>query len=163
MPKRNTDNVPNVRGGDNVVSILVMIMLGIETVADIRSRSVSAVRLIIFAAVAVAVNIIFYYQSIWSMIGGIAVGAVLFLYALLTSESIGYGDCLIFVCAGAYIGFADNLELLFFSLLAVAAAGGIYALAAHKTIKTRIPFVPCIMAVYFIMLVIKAVKGDDII
>ena len=49
------------------------------------------------------------------------------------------------------------------ALLAVAAAGGIYALAAHKTIKTRIPFVPCIMAVYFIMLVIKAVKGDDII
>ena len=158
MPKRNTDNVPNVRGGDKVVSILVMIMLGIETVADIRSRSVSAVRLIIFAVGAVAVNIIFYYQSIWSMIGGIAVGAVLFLYALLTSESIGYGDCLIFVCAGAYIGFADNLELL-----SVALAGGIYALAAHKTIKTRIPFVPCIMAVYFIMLVIKAVKGDDII
>ena len=92
MPKRNTDNVPNVRGGDKVVSILVMIMLGIETVADIRSRSVSAVRLIIFAVGAVAVNIIFYYQSIWSMIGGIAVGAVLFLYALLTSESIGYGD-----------------------------------------------------------------------
>ena len=163
MPSQNTGNAPNAQGGDLMVSILVMIMLGIETVADIRNRSVSAVRLIVFDVAAVAVNIIFYYQSIWSMIGGMAVGAVLFLYALLTSESIGYGDCLIFVCAGAYIGFVNNLELLFFSLLAVAVAGGIYALAAHKTIKARIPFVPCIMAVYFIMLIIKAVKGDIII
>lgn len=146
-----------------MAGIMAMVMLVIEAVEDIRTGSVSAVRLIIFAVIAGIMNIIMAYQTVWSMLGGMAVGAVLLLYARITSESIGYGDCLIFICAGAYIGFADNIKLLFFSLAAVAVAGGVYSLVAHKSIKARIPFVPCIASVYFIIMITGFLKGKAII
>lgn len=146
-----------------MINGVVLIMLALETVSDIRTKTVSAVRMIIFVILAGVVNIVFYYQSVWSMLGGIAIGALLFLYALATSESIGYGDCLVFVCAGAFIGFSRNLQLLFFSLVMAAVAGGIYALVRKKGIKARVPFVPCILGTYAVMTVMEIIRGGTIL
>ncbi len=146
-----------------MINGVVLIMLALETVSDIRTKTVSAVRMIIFVILAGVVNIVFYYQSVWSMLGGIAIGALLFLYALATSESIGYGDCLVFVCAGAFIGFSRNLQLLFFSLVMAAVAGGIYALVRKKGIKARVPFVPCILGTYVVMTVMEIIRGGTIL
>ncbi|MCM1309324.1 MAG: A24 family peptidase [Butyrivibrio sp.] len=137
---------------------IVAAMLAVETVSDLRTKTVSAVRLAVFMTGALAANIVLYYQPIWSMLGGMAVGAVLFLYALATKEGIGYGDCLVFVCAGAYIGLHENIRLLFFSLLAAMAVGGIRA-AVHKgNMKSRVPFVPCILGVYAVMTVVGTIS-----
>lgn len=138
-----------------MISGIVAVMLAVETVSDLRTRTVSTLRLIIFILGAVAFNVILYYQPLWSMLGGMAVGALLFVYALATKEGIGYGDCLIFVCAGAYIGLHENLKLLFFSLLTAAAAGGIRALLHKGGMKSRVAFVPCILGVYVVMTMIR--------
>lgn len=132
------------------VNGVVIAMLTTETVSDIRTRSVSVIRLLVFLAIATTANIIFGYQSVWSMAGGMAVGAVMFLYALATKESIGYGDCLVFVCAGAFLGFSKNLRLLFGSFIAATVAGAIYSVVRHKGMKARIPFIPCILATFVI-------------
>ena len=137
------------------VNGLVIAMLTAETVSDIRRRVVSGVRLIIFLAVAIGVNLIFNYQSVWSMAGGMAVGAAMFLYAAVTKESIGYGDCLVLVCAGSYLGFSRNIRLLLGSFLIAAVAGGIYSLVKHKGIKARIPFIPCILTAFIIEIVME--------
>lgn len=141
-----------------MINGIVAAMLAVETVSDLRTRTVSAVRLAVFTTGAVAANIVLYYQPIWSMLGGMAVGALLFVYALVTKEGIGYGDCLVFVCAGAYIGLHENIRLLFFSLLAAMAVGGIRA-AVHKgSMKSRVPFVPCILGVYTVMTVVRIIS-----
>lgn len=139
------------------VNGVVMAMLTAETVSDIRTRSVSVIRLLIFLGVAACANIIFDYQSVWSMAGGMSVGAVMFIYSYATGESIGYGDCLVFVCAGAFLGFSRNLRLLFGSFIAAAAAGLVYALIKHKGMKVRIPFIPCILAAFVIGMITEAV------
>lgn len=141
-----------------MVNGIVAAMLAVETVSDLRTRTVSAVRLAVFTAGAVAANIVLYYQPIWSMLGGMAVGALLFVYAFATKEGIGYGDCFVFVCAGAYIGLHENIRLLFFSLLAAMTVGGIRA-AVHKgSMKSRVPFVPCILGVYTVMTVVGIIS-----
>ncbi len=141
----------------------VLVILALETISDIRTGTISALRMIIFIIIAGAVNLIFYYQPVWSMLGGMAIGALLFVYAVATSESIGYGDCLVFVCVGAFIGFARNLQLLFFSLLTAAIVGGIYSLIRKKGIKARVPFIPYILAAYLALTIIEIINGGMIL
>lgn len=141
-----------------MISGIVAAMLAVETVSDLRTKAVSAVRLAVFMAGAVAVNAVMRYQSVWSMLGGMAVGAVLFMYALATKEGIGYGDCMVFACAGAYIGLHENMRLLFFSMLAAMAVGGINSLMRRGNMKSRVPFVPCILGVYIVMTIVKIVS-----
>ena len=126
-------------------------MLAIESVADIRTGTISVVRQIVFLVVAIILNVIMAYQSIWSILGGLFIGGIMFAYAFFTQEGIGYGDCLIFVTCGMYIGFLKNMRLLFGSLLIAAIAGIIVAIVKKTGIKARIPFVPCILTAYIVM------------
>lgn len=134
-----------------MVNGVVLTMLTVETISDIKSRKVSFWRLLIFLMLGAVINIFIMHQPLWSVFGGMGIGAILFLYALASRESIGYGDCLIFVCAGVYLGFSKNLRLLFFSLLCAAIIGGIYVLVRKKKMKSRIPFVPFILGTYIVM------------
>lgn len=141
-----------------MINGIVAAMLAVETVSDLRTKAVSVIRLAVFMAGAVAVNMVMRYQPVWSMLGGMAVGAVLFVYAFATKEGIGYGDCMIFVCAGAYIGLHENIRLLFFSMLAALAVGGVNAVIRRRNMKSRIAFVPCILGVYIVMTVVGIVS-----
>ena len=136
---------------------MVFTILLIETISDIKSRSLSALRIAIYMVAAIALNLVFYYQSLWSMTGGMVVGGLMLLYAFITKEGIGYGDALMFVVLGALVGLSQNIKILFFSLLTAAVSGGIYALIKHKSIKTQIPFIPCILATYMIMCILEVV------
>ena len=130
---------------------VVMIMLATETFSDIKTHSVSGIRIIAYGILGIVLNLVLYYQSVWSIIGGVAVGAVILGYAAVTKGAIGIGDGLIFLCLGIYLGLSDNLRLLFFSLLAAAVIGGIYVLVRKRSIKTQIPFMPYVLGAYMIM------------
>lgn len=134
---------------------IVITMLAVETISDIRTKTISVLRIGIFFIAAIILNGFFYYQSVFSMLGGIMIGMILLAYAFLTREGIGYGDGLIFICAGAYLGLSDNLHLLFFSLILAAVAGGIYTIIRKKSMKTKIPFIPCILGTYLMMALIE--------
>ncbi len=142
-----------------MASGFVIAMLAVETVSDIRKKKVSVIRILMFLAAGIVLNIMGYGQSVGSMLGGVAVGAAMFVYSLLTHESIGYGDCLIFACAGLYIGFSQNIRLLFFSLAVAGISGGIYALVKKKKLKTKIPFVPYILGTYIAMTGLELIGG----
>ena len=142
-----------------MVNGVVLTMLTMETVADVRSKSISVIRQIIFIIVGIALNVIFYYQSLVSIAGGIGIAAVLFLYAKFTEEGIGYGDCLIFLNLGIYIGFLNNMRLLFGSLVIGSVIGVGYAIIKRKNLDSRIPFVPCILAAYIVMTILQYLNG----
>ena len=134
---------------------LVIAMLAIETISDIRKHTVSGIRIIAFMAVGILLNYIMRYQSVWSVVGGIVVGITLFGYSLITKGGIGFGDGLVFICLGIYLGLSQNLRLLFFSLLSAAFFGGIYALIRKKSIKSQIPFMPCVFGTYIVMILVE--------
>lgn len=140
-----------------IINSVVFAVLVLESVADIKTKSISIIRLMIYFTVALTANLILGYQPLISMLGGIVVGIVVLVYGFITHEGIGYGDGILFVCLGAVLGMSENLRLLFFSLLAISLIGGIYAIVGKKGIKVQIPFVPCILGTFIVMNIVEAV------
>lgn len=138
-----------------MVNGIIMTVLTIESISDIKTKSMSCVRLTIYFLMALLGNLILGYQSVMSMAGGIAIGIIVLVYGLITKEGIGYGDGIMFMCLGTVLGASQNLRLLFLSLICVAVAGGIYALVSKKGIKTEIPFIPCILCSYILMTALR--------
>lgn len=132
-------------------------MLAIESVSDIRTGTISVKRQIFFLVAAAVLNIVTAYQSLGSVLGGLLIGGMMYAYAFITHEGIGYGDCLIFVTSGLYIGFLGNMRLLFGSLVVASLTGIVMTIVKKRGMKYRIPFVPCVFVTYIIMLVMKFV------
>ena len=145
-----------------MINGVVLTMLSIESIADIRSRSVSVLRQAIFWVFAVIFNIEFYYQTLSSVLGGMALGIFLLLVAYVTREGIGYGDGLVFIVTGTYVGLAKNAKLLFASLVVAAVAGiGVY-LFKKRDFKAQLPFLPCVLIAYIIEMIIEHIKGGTV-
>lgn len=134
-----------------MVKVIVITMLAIESISDIRTQTVSLIRLIAFGLLGITINYCMVYQSIWSAVGGGIVGIVLLGYALLSKGAVGVGDGVVFLCLGIFLGLSGNLRLLFFSLLVAAIVGGIYAIVTKKGVKAKIPFIPCILVAYIVL------------
>lgn len=99
------------------------------------------------------------YQWKWSSLplilsaAGGAVGIVFLLTGKLTEESLGYGDGLLILAMGIYLGFWKVLGLLVTAF--VLAAGFAMLVLVYKKFqrKTVFPFVPFLCMGYFVMLV----------
>ena len=140
-----------------VVNGIVAAVLTVESISDIKTKSISLARLVCYMIVALALNIIMRYQSFISLFGGIIVGVIFLGFGILTKEGIGYGDGAIFICLGAVLGLYDNLRLLMYSLMLAAIDGGIYALVRKKNLKVRIPFIPCVLITYVVMTLVGVI------
>jgi leader peptidase (prepilin peptidase)/N-methyltransferase len=140
-----------------VVNGIVAAVLTVESISDIKTKSISLARLVCYMIVALALNIIMKYQSFISLFGGIIVGVIFLGFGILTKEGIGYGDGAIFICLGAVLGLYDNLRLLMYSLMLAAIVGGIYALVRKKNLKVRIPFIPCVLITYVVMTLVGVI------
>lgn len=141
-----------------MVNGIVIIMLIIEAISDIRTQTVSCIRLLAFAMLGITINYCLVYQSVISIIGGVIVGIVLFAYAFWSKGAIGLGDGAVFICLGIYLGLSDNMRLLFFSLVGAAVVGGIYGLITKKGLKAKIPFLPCILIAYVVMTIMEVLN-----
>ena len=139
------------------VNGIVAAVLTVESISDIKTKSISLARLVCYMIVALALNIIMRYQSFISLFGGIVVGVIFLGFGILTKEGIGYGDGAIFICLGAVLGRYDNLRLLMYSLMLAAIVGGIYALVRKKNLKVRIPFIPCVLITYVVMTLVGVI------
>ena len=134
-----------------MLSVVVILILILESVMDIKNRNINWIHMVIFAIGGVVANFILEYQTLWSVIWGVAIGIMVFLFGLFSRGAIGCGDGVVFACVGVYLGGLNNIRLLFYSLLVAAVTGGVYVLIKRKSIKTQIPFVPCILIAYLLM------------
>ena len=136
-----------------VVYIPVGILLIISSWTDIKRKMISGVVLWIFVFLGIITNLIFHYNSILSVIGGIIPGVITIGISRLTKGEIGLGDGLLLCVTGLYVGFYVNLEMFFLALF-LAAICGIVLLALRKAgRKTELPFVPFLLTAYIIIIV----------
>ena len=89
------------------------------------------------------------------MMGGLLVGGILLLGALASRGSIGAGDALAFCASGIYLGFWQNLLLLFLSAVCAAGCAGVLLLLQKCTKKGKIPFLPFVLAGDVLMLALS--------
>ena len=131
-----------------MINGVVLTMLSIESIADIRSRSVSVLRQAIFWVFAVIFNIVFYYQTLSSVLGGMALGIFLLLVAYVTREGIGYGDGLVLCSLAAYGTLTVIGKTFCVALLGIGMTALIAFVLFRKGPKTEIPFVPFLFLGY---------------
>ena len=136
-----------------VKKVTLLGILGLAAWQDVRNRKVS-VRLLGGAAIAGLLCFGCFRQiTAADMLLGSAIGAVLLLLGFVTGEKIGYGDGVLVLVCGIFLGFAENLQLLCAALVLVEAVGLFLIIVKRKGRRHRIPFIPFLLAGYLLLLI----------
>lgn len=125
--------------------VLIAVLLGIDSVKDIRTREIPNW---ISGAIALTAFIIFDVRSLWGLIV-----AVIFFGVALATGKIGGGDVKLVAALSVVCGLVGSLVLLFFaqiSMLIFYAGYYIFRKINGKTADKALPFVPFIFIGYLI-------------
>lgn len=128
-------------------------LLGICGLEDIKIKRIRLVVVNAFAILGVIFHILYQRISWIDMICGALLGVILLIIGYFTKEKIGYGDGLIFVATGIYLGFWNNLILLWLSTTLAGIYGLILMIFKKKKKDNEIPLVPFILGVYVVSLI----------
>ncbi|HAQ52314.1 MAG TPA: hypothetical protein DCR12_06065 [Lachnospiraceae bacterium] len=128
-------------------------LLGICGLEDIKIKRIRLVVVNAFAILGVILHILYQRISWIDMICGALLGVILLIIGYFTKEKIGYGDGLIFVATGIYLGFWNNLILLWLSTTLAGIYGLILMIFKKKKKDNEIPLVPFILGVYVVSLI----------
>nr|MBQ8253088.1 prepilin peptidase [Lachnospiraceae bacterium] len=133
------------------IDIVYYIFLGVNTVTDFKKHRIYVVFNLLSA---VAGLIIFAYEKEpkWiSLIGGIFIGAYLYLFSLLTKGAVGIGDSIVVAVSGIFLGGGRNATVLMGGLLLAGLCGGILLVCKKAGRKSELPFVPFFTLSYIIL------------
>lgn len=133
---------------ERIVKLLVLFLLLLNSFLDWRKREVSLFSLGGFGVVGIGLNLWLGYQSVIEAAGGAALGILLLAAALFTREAIGFGDGLLICITGIYLGFWENLSLLFTGAVCCVGILGIAVLAGRLKMADRVPLVPFLLLAF---------------
>ena len=136
-------------------SLCMLGLLGICSWQDLKRKELS-LWILGFAGIAgIVVQLLWYRHHSLYDFGGMAVGIVMLLVALLTEQQIGVGDGLMLIVVGIYMGLWVTLAIFLFGLLAGAVAGLALLLFFHKGKHYEMPFVPFLLIGFVIWLALQ--------
>ncbi len=125
--------------------------LCVVSVWDIRKREIPLWLIAVGGLLAAGLGFFSEKHSIMLMIAGALVGMVFVGISKVTEEAFGYGDSLMIVVAGVYLGFWNVLGLLVWAHVLAALFAG-YILIRKGIYKgVSFPFVPFLLAAYTVI------------
>lgn len=131
---------------------IIFIMLLMFSIEDIKKRRIGMLQLLVFMAVGIIYQFVTGELTLPEIGGGILLGVCLLGIAGITRESLGYGDGMLFIVTGIYIGGWDNCALLMSSLVLASIFAIVQILLRKKSAKEEIPFVPFVLSAYVLYL-----------
>lgn len=134
--------------------MLVLFFLGGNSLYDIRKREIPIALVIVFVIASLPLNKWSEQFSWFEVSLGAFVGVVLLFISKFTAESIGYGDGLVVMAMGLYVGIWQNLSVLFWGLFFASIFSIIVVNVKKRSWKSKIPFVPFLLISYVLNLVI---------
>lgn len=122
--------------------------LGVLTVMDIRNKRLNL--LFLLSGFLLMTAGFFCKREIHPLLlaTGVGVGIVFLLASRVTGESFGYGDSILIMIMGGFLGFWDILSLLTAAFLLAAVFSVIMLVRKKFNRKTAFPFVPFLMIAY---------------
>ena len=126
----------------------VLGMLGICSIEDIRKKEIQSVRVLCFGIGGILLHLWQRNHSLYSMLGGIAVGAAVIILSLVSGGIIGIGDGLVLCVAGIYIGGINTMRLLLTGLFLSSLYALVLLFMHRKRRKDTIPFIPFLLAAF---------------
>lgn len=128
-------------------------MLGICSYEDIKTRKIGVVAVLVFAIFGVISRLLMGSPDLKGMLGGMLLGGFLFFAGTLFKGGLGSGDALMVTVSGIYLGFWNNLILLWTASLLVGILGVILIVTGRKNLE--IPFAPFLLVAYLALLVLE--------
>lgn len=128
-------------------------MLGICAYEDFKWKKIGLIPVLGFAAFGFLLHLLRMEISLSNILGGMSVGILLYILSVLSREKIGKGDALIVIVSGIYIGFWNNLILLWGAILLAGIVGAVYLIRGNR--GKELPFIPFLLVVYIMILVFK--------
>ncbi len=140
-------------------AIGLVCFLGLTSFDDIKTKQIRILEVVAFGLLGIVLNVINKTNSWISISGGMMIGGLIFLFAILSKEKIGKGDALIIMAAATYLGFINTIILVWISSV-LAAIGGVIILKKYKHgPETEIPFVPFLLSGFLIMYAVSILGG----
>lgn len=90
---------------------------------------------------------------VFSGIGGIACGGLLFVIALIVKSALGMGDVKMFFVLGLLYGLTDAYGILLFSIIAMGVVSIALLIAKKVTTKSTIPMAPFVILGFFLSII----------
>lgn len=134
--------------------VCLLVFLGICSVEDIWKKKIHVSLLILFICIGVIFAIVQREESLWSLLGGALIGAMLYAISVLSQERIGKGDGIMLMMTGVFLGFWENLTILWLASVLAAAMGVLWLVVFHKEKNARLPFAPFLLTAFVIFRVI---------
>ncbi len=131
----------------------------LTTFDDLKDRRVKVSEILIFGAIGIIINIVYRPNDLLSILGGVMIGVLLYLFSIISKERIGKGDALLIMVTGLYLGFKDTLLLLWLSMVLAAIVGTIYVRKHHVKMDVELPFVPFLLIGYVVMFMVTNLGG----
>lgn len=131
-----------------IENILVALVLGAVAYRDWRTKQISCLSLFVMSILIVLLRIILVEDTIWSTLGGAAVGAVFFLFSKYSKESIGYGDCWLVLLLGVFLGGKTLVEVVFVAMLLTSLFSLGFCMVRGWKKQYTIPFAPFLAVAY---------------
>ncbi len=116
----------------------LLFLAGIAT-EDIKEKKVSIYKILIAGIVALIYQLLIGNYNLWIFLESFFPGIVLLLIALITKESIGFGDGMAVIVFGLWTGWLFTMQVVCIGFLA-AGFYGLYCCIRKK--KETIPFIP---------------------
>ena len=127
---------------------LVAVLLGIIAYRDLRTKQISCLSLVLMAVLVLVLRMIFVEDSMWSTLGGVAVGISFFFISKYSRESVGYGDSWLILLLGIFLGGKLVMELVFVASFLAALYSIGYGFIRGWNGKNTIPFIPFLTLAY---------------
>ena len=137
-----------------VIKIILLLFLGYAAFSDAFTKQISLVSAGLSFLAGLVLQIITSAFSFLDLALACAIGIVLAGVSRLSGEALGYGDSVLFITSGIFLGFTENIFLLLFSLLLCAVYSIFMMLIGKKKIKDSIAFAPFILGGYLCVLAI---------
>lgn len=139
---------------DFIINIILTIYLLISTRSDIKTYTVSLRFSAIVAIILIIIRIILNMSDLPDILLSLLPGIILLTISLITRQSIGYGDGIVFMTTGAGVG-SEYIVLLVFISFVLSSVYALFLITKRKSGKTAIPFVPFILSGFILTNLIK--------
>ncbi len=139
--------------------VLLLVMLVWTGAQDIKRGEINIVIPLCITGLDLAIRSFCGNIDAADVFEGAAVGVAVMLLSMVTKGSIGMGDGIILLCTGAVAGFEKNMELFFSALILCGMCGLFLVLILRKSRKTKVPFVPFLLAAFGIMEIVSLGGG----
>lgn len=135
-----------------IQSVTFLGILGVLSYEDLKKREVTTWVVLFAGIVGILYHLLFWENTIYSLLLGVIPGFAALLLSYLTEESIGMGDSLVLCVAGLFLGGSKVCVLIVTSFILCGLFGLLALVIFRKGRKWEIPFLPFLFCAYAGML-----------